>query len=159
MDPKKQNLTPELKQIYDRVMNTQANPQTTPNAAQTPGQAPTTTPGSTAPTSPLGTTPPSTPIMPAPNAPVSGIPTSTPNSTPGTMAPNQPFLSSVPPRPVTDDTKPFVFNGKAPAGANQTKGESKLAGLKKIPMPVIAAGAVVLIIVYGVICAKLFGLI
>lgn len=145
MDPKKQNLTPELKQIYDRVMNTQVKK---PEPAA-PVAAPTTT---TAPNA-------------APQTPVAAA---NPNPTP-TTAPQQPqpggnvgnnaFLSSTPPRPLTGD-KTFVFTGNKMTTAQGTT-EVHAPGTvakKKISPPILIAGIVVGVVVWALIWAKVFGL-
>lgn len=115
MDPKKQELTPELKQIYDRVMNTQVKP------SPAPQQAPTATP-------------------PPPQA---------------QQAPNQTsqesFLSSVPPRPVTA-AQSFAFSGKTAESQEAESGKKMDAG------KIIAAGVVILVIVWAVFWAKFFEL-
>lgn len=145
MDPKKQqNLTPELKQIYERVMNTQVKkdePQ-----APAPQSTSSTTPPPAAPTIPVATS--STPTTPTvPQAP----------------AQNEAFLSSVPPRPITDSSKPFVFTGKAPKPeehAQQPSGSPSATPTKskKISTPIIAVLVIVLVVVWGVFWAKLLGL-
>lgn len=98
----KQNLTPELKEIYDRVMNT-------PAGATGAAAAPTT------PTSPnpvTGTVPPvnttqTPPPAPAPIPAASAIPEATP------AVDSSEYLSSAQPRPLQDiGTKPFSFSGK-----------------------------------------------
>ena len=132
MDPKKQALTPELKQIYDRVMNTQV-------AGKTPaGPSPT-------PTTNIPNTPP-------PEA--SGQPNTAPLSNPAAaqtgVVPEpaaQPFLSSVPPRPVAD-TKQFVFTGKKIETPNASMGGAQVQvnGSKKLSGKIIAVLVGVLII-------------
>ncbi len=146
MDPKKQqNLTPELKQIYERVMNTQVK-KDTPQASATPQPATTTTtPPPASPTTPPENTAPATP------------------QTPQAPAQNEAFLSSVPPRPITDSSKPFVFTGKAPKPeehAQQPSGSPTATPTKskKISTPIIVVLVVVLVIVWGVFWAKLLGL-
>ena len=144
MDQKNQNLTPELKQIYDRVMNTQVKQPPTPAAAST-GPIPAPSNGGQI-----------TPPTPQPMAQPSPASTTQPSSLPT----NQPSgtLPSVPPRPLTDDKKPFVFNGKVEGEQNDTQPGTHAAEGKKISGSVIVLGVAVLIIVWGLLWAKIFGL-
>lgn len=85
MDPKKQELNPELKEIYDRVMNTQVkNPQNTTASTAVSAGAP--QPGSFAPPVGGAQSAPQNPSAPPP---------------PQTSAPVSPNL----------ENKPFIFTG------------------------------------------------
>ena len=146
MDPKNQNLTPELKQIYDRVMNTEVQ-----KAGAPQGSAP-QTPIHTSPATPVAppATPVSTPASPAAMPPPT-IPTANPHD----------VLSSAPPRPLTDD-KTFVFNGSkitTPEGSTEAHAQAAPGTSKKISGKIIGLLVVVLVIVWGLFWAKLFGLI
>lgn len=160
MDPKKQDLTPELKQIYERVMNTQVKkPEgvtqgvgqpTPPAAGQTPSVG--TLSGG------AGLSGASTPAPPPP-PPLSNV---APNPTPpqGSTQPNEGFLSSVPPRPVTE-SKSFVFTGNkitTPQSSPIAGAQTGLAGGKKISGKIIALLVVVLFVVWAVFWTKFFGL-
>lgn len=123
MDPKKQDLNPELKQIYDRVMNTQV-----PNKPVNPPA-----PQAAAPT-PVEQTPPvpAQPAMPQP----------------------QPT-----PQPISG-AKSFVFTGNkiiTPQGANQNATQTT-STKKGIPGSLIAVLIVILVIAWGALWAKIFGL-
>ncbi|KKQ96068.1 MAG: hypothetical protein A3C27_01450 [Candidatus Levybacteria bacterium RIFCSPHIGHO2_02_FULL_39_36] len=151
MDPKK-NLTPELKQIYDRVMNTQVkkpeNPTETPSGPIT-NPVPSPIEANVTP-SPL---PSQEPIQqPSPNpaapSPINTAPT------------NEAFLSSVPPRPLTD-TKPFVFTGNkisSPQVKTETGNQAHVSQNKKLSGKIVAMFVVVLIVIWTLIWAKFFGL-
>ena len=140
MDQKNQNLTPELKQIYNRVMNTQVKQPPAPAASTGPITTPSNG-GQVTPPTPQTTTP-------QPIAQPSSLPTNQPSGT----------LPSVPPRPLTDDKKPFVFNGKVEGEQNDTQPGTHAAEGKKISGSVIVLGVAVLIIVWGLLWAKIFGL-
>ena len=148
MDPKKQALNPELKQIYERVMNTQIKPlpgdATPTTAALATGATTLATPA--APTD--ANKPPAAAAPPIPNPPAAI------GTVPGATAP------SVPPKPLGTTNNGFVFSGnkmKPAQGAQPTAG-AKPAG-RKIPMPVIMVGIVVFIVIWGVVWAKVLGLI
>ena len=91
-----QNLSPDLKQIYDRVMNTPAaKPAPTAPAAMTPPAIPTTPPATASPDI-------SRPTPPAPPKPEVANPSVIPQSPMANVAPptSNDFLSSTPPRPL-----------------------------------------------------------
>lgn len=93
---KTKGMTPELKEIYERVMNT-------PVKSITPLQPP----------SAASPQIPATPLV-SPAASTHPVPEA--SGVAGVVSPisqmNQPFLSSLPPRPITDGSKPFAFSGK-----------------------------------------------
>lgn len=111
----KQNLTPELKEIYDRVMNTpagakSATAQPTVTAQPTTAPAPPTTHNGTPP--PTASAIPAAPTMTPPTAaiPVPPAPTIAEATPP---VDSSEYLSSAQPRPLQDiGTKPFSFSGK-----------------------------------------------
>ena len=161
MDTKKTNLTPELKEIYDRVMNTSgskaaATPGTTPplatSAMPPAGQSPLGTPSMPP---PLGTTPPVMPAEPAAPNPLGGtmpppleMPTApaqpaAPNPLGGAMPPMngmptmdstaEQALSSAPARPISEGNT-FAFSGTAhqpPASPTVPGTATPAAGAKK----------------------------
>lgn len=135
MDPKNTDLTPELKQVYDRVMNTQIK---TPES--------------------LSATPPSS--QPSAPAPLPSAPSQTPSTTPSNPTTGQdPFLSSLPPRPIAD-TKPFVFTGnKVTTHEENQSSRVKSSSSNKISVKIIGLVVVVLIVVWALFWTKLFGLI
>ncbi len=147
---KKQNLTPELKQIYDRVMNTQV-------------QAKAATPAPTTPSAPA-----------VGQMPVNGMQTATPpiatstNAAPNPM-PTQPksAMKFTPPAggatssPIAGQDKSFVFTGNkmtTPQAGGSTIKVQTGAGGKRMPSVAIAGLVVVLLVVWGVFWAKLLGL-
>lgn len=162
MDPKKQALTPELKQIYDRVMSTQVSGQqaaatTTPSTPQQTATTPPVVPSTPEPTTTLGdlasvTTPPvATPVVPVSSAPVTPPPAPVDNT----------FLSSTPPRPLAD-TKPFVFSGKVEKPKEEAHNDTvhaQPATGKKMSSKIIVMLVGVLVVVWGLFWAKFFGLI
>lgn len=142
MDGKKQtNLTPELKEIYDRVMNTSANskPATAtqpPIPPPTPINTPTTTP-------PLHATPPPSPAS-------SGL------SMPSIPDAADSALTSSPPRPMSsvDGTKPFSFSGTAhTADSNSTDKK------KGISLPLLIVLGVAFVAVWAVFWLVILGFI
>ncbi len=140
MDSKKQNLTPELKQIYDRVMNTQVEAKPATGTAPTPQTPP---PPAAA---PITTTPPLNTATTTPEAPKSAMKITPPAG--GVQAPGAATMN-------TD--KPFVFSGNkvtTPQGTTSVKVE----GSKGVSGVVIAGLVVVLLVVWGVFWAKLLGL-
>ncbi|HVZ11733.1 MAG TPA: hypothetical protein VG965_01765 [Patescibacteria group bacterium] len=166
MDPKNKALTPELKQIYDRVMNTQVNPNQganppTQSAPSTPVAPPAQGAQGTPnmqPTAPNAQTPtmPSTP-PPAATPPQMGS-IGTPPPAPVTNPPTQPtsVLSSAQPRQVPNSGS-FVFNGNkviTPQGGKSAAGAQK----GSIPKAVIIALVVIVIAAWGGLWAKIFGL-
>lgn len=125
-DPNKppQNLSPDLKQIYDRVMNTPAK-----------GGTPTPTPPPPPPAAPAApSTPPVAPESPKPAG--VGINPAISSQPPMQNLENEPFLTSAPPRPLQTSVgvKSFalgkekkVDSSPAPAGAKEEKkGMSKV---------------------------------
>ena len=134
MDQKKQALTPELKEIYDRVMNTQV----------------------AAPPQPQPVTPPT--VMGATQPPQSPQPVISPTTTQVPPIQNEGFLSSVPPRPLTD-TKSFVFTGnKVTTTDKQSTTQAPLAASKKMSNKIIAIIVGAIIIMWAVLWAMIFGL-
>lgn len=162
MDPKKQqSLTPELKQIYERVMNTQVSPNTPPAA---PVQTATPTPSPVTP--PVSA--PVTPSQPMPSQPVPEIPTAPPVTQPiaNNPAPNSTpaqNLGGIAQKPLSANPQPFTFSNKAPsptqaANPNQpfsatTKPKKKMSGM------IIGALVVVLVAVWTLFWIKFFNLI
>lgn len=136
MDPKKQDLSPELKEVYERVMNTQAKPTT--------GGAP-----APAPTVPQAAPTPS-PSMPTPPAPAPAAPT--PEAAPPTPTPTTQTIEPTTPAPST-----FAFSGNKMTSPQGTAAKDT-AGKKKIPPFVIPIGVVVLVIAWAALWAKIFGL-
>ena len=125
MDPKKQDLNPELKQIYDRVMNTQA-----PNAPVTP------LPSREAGSSFAG----QVPFQPAP---AQAIP-----------QPAQPAA----PQPISEP-KAFVFTGnKIMTPQGETHTSNVITSKKGLSGSIIAVLVVILVIAWGALWAKIFGL-
>jgi len=155
----KQNLTPELKQAYDRIMNTPAPTKNIPVATQ-PGTA---GPQAPTPTPPIPTPGPSvTPPTATPNTPIA-----TPNTTPQPTPTHAPFLSSIPPRPVTQ-TGSFAFSDKkvqqAPTPTPAAHpgavagGTSAVVVNKKLSGPIVAILIVVLVVVWTLFWAKFFNI-
>ena len=135
MDPKKQDLNPELKQIYDRVMNTQvAKPS---GAEPLRGGAPTASPQ------------PQTPTIPQPTVaqPVTAPPPQTP---PPPQAAPQPI----------SEPKDFVFTGnKIISPQGEIHADTHAADSKKgLSGSIIAVLVVILVIAWGAFWAKIFGL-
>lgn len=145
MDKKQTNLSPELKEIYDRVMNTSATPK--PNVTPTP---PTQTP-------PQADKPSHPENQPAHAAAPSEMPK------PGISMPSIPdaadqALTSSPPRPAStvDGTKPFSFSGTASTSKNDAKpGEKK----SKISLPILIILGIAFIAVWGVFWLVMLGFI
>lgn len=173
MDSKKTTLTPELKEIYDRVMNT-----TGASQPQKPAPADPTPPSSSPPpitlnqldpakTPPPVLTPPpridpmpqalQNPTIPPPPAPASP---QMPSLSPADQA-----LTNTPLKPVTDGNT-FAFNGattdpkqqQAPQApqANAPAPEKKKS---KISLPILIAVGAVFLIVWGVFWAVFLGII
>ncbi len=128
MDPKKQDLNPELKQIYDRVMNTQV-----PNK-----------PSGTEPLQNVTPTPSPQPSISTPQGPTQAAP-----------LPPQPAA----PQPISEP-KSFVFTGnKVITPQDGGQGTTQTAGTKKgIPGILIGVLVVILVIAWGALWAKIFGL-
>lgn len=149
MDPKKQDLNPELKEIYDRVMNTQVKPNA-PTATTPPPQTPTSA---------------ATPIASAPSAvPPIGSPVMPPAGSPTTPQPNQGPTQAGIPQPGVE-SKPFVFTGnkvttpQATTSPQLNQAQIHTSSGKKLSTPVIAVLVVILIVVWALFWAKIFGLI
>lgn len=167
MDTKKTNLTPELKEIYDRVMNTSNTSQVTPKATAEPLQpsvAPIGAPNAPSPTvpQPVAATPqPSVSAQPAATAPVMPPPTASPSMPPmpGTA---EDALSNTPPRPIAEGNT-FSFSGSAPSSSIMNAPQAAAAkapkGKFKLSIPVLIAIGIVFIVVWGVFWAIIFGFI
>ncbi|OGH18619.1 MAG: hypothetical protein A2868_02545 [Candidatus Levybacteria bacterium RIFCSPHIGHO2_01_FULL_40_15b] len=149
MDPKKQELNPELKEIYDRVMNTQAK-----SEAQS----------QSAPPQPLQTTSVPTPVkQAAPFANAENAPTavSAPpagGAPPGTVWNPAPQPGSF----ASAQSAPFVFTGNkvtTPQTPHATQSQTNLASSKKISGPIIVVLVVILIVMWALFWAKFFGVI
>ena len=157
MDQKKQNLTPELKEIYDRVMNTQVqNAPGTPmngnDAAKTP-PIPENHPQNTmtAPAAPQPSPVPNPSPVPPPPPPAAAQPAQP--TQPATNATSNPAA----PNPIGKNSN-FVFTGNkmtTPAGTATVQVNS---GGKKISGMVIVGLVLVLLAVWAVFWAKIFGL-
>lgn len=167
MDAKKANLTPELKEIYDRVMNTSNAPKTAVNPAQ--GQIPQVPPIPQNPT----VSSPQAPSMPSVGAPIQADqPQNTalqqpqmdaaPQMPPLPGAPAMPpptpaeeALTSAPARPLSEGGA-FAFNGNAKTASAPQAGEKKKARISK---PILIVLGVVFVVVWGVFWAIIFGFI
>ena len=173
MDTKKTNLTPELKEIYDRVMNTSATPQTsTPKATAEPFQpsvppppvqpatstnlppqpnAAATPPTGAAPQQQSATTP-ASPAMPPIEAP----------SMPSMPASAEEALTSTPARPLNEGNT-FSFSGNTPTSAIMNAPQAAAAkapkGKIKLTVPLLIGIGVVFIAVWGVFWAIILGFI
>lgn len=169
MDTKKANLTPELKEIYDRVMNTSTQPK--PIEPTVPTPAP-----NLPPTPP--TQQPITSQMPAqPTMPQLGTPQSSPQLTqelPNTqmqqpqlqeqplmpsmpmvsnMSPAEEALTSTPARPLNEGNT-FAMSGKAKN--DPPKGTRKGLSLSK---PILIVLGIAFIAIWGVFWAIVLGFI
>jgi len=183
---KQPNLTPELKEIYERVMNTNTQ-QPTPPAP--PQNQPTTSASNQQPQNPsVGTVdqpasvpPTHNPAQPAaspsqnqPQKPAAPSGTNPPSPTikpPGTPQ-NSPFLSSLPPRPISGSGQSFSFSAKngQPAShaipeptPNQPQNSTnpttdKPPKKKLLSGKILAVLVIALLIGWGVLWAKVFGL-
>lgn len=143
MDPKKQDLSPELKEVYERVMNTRAPTPaapTTPNATPQPAAAqPSVVPPTSQPT----------PAVPAAPTPVVAPPTpEAPKPADGASAQ---VVTPAAPGPTS-----FSFSGNKMTTPQGTTTNN--AAKKKIPPFAIPIGVVVLIIAWAALWAKVFGL-
>ncbi|KKR26496.1 MAG: hypothetical protein UT57_C0032G0009 [Microgenomates group bacterium GW2011_GWC1_39_7] len=136
MDPKK-NLTPELKQIYDRVMNTQVKKPENPTET------------------------PSGPITnPVPSPIEANV---TPSPLPSQEPIQQPSPNPAAPSPINTapTTKPFVFTGNkisSPQVKTETGNQAHVSQNKKLSGKIVAMFVVVLIVIWTLIWAKFFGL-
>jgi len=181
MDSKKTNLTPELKEIYDRVMNTSSNAQQTTTPATPAAQAPQSsipampTPQGTAPLNPLpaqtigaplNAPVPATPSMPGMPSIDSTMPSTNPTIPAAPIAPPTDSMASPSalnaplgqPLPPTNQPQPPIgtsalVNTKAPQ-ANVAK-----TGKPKISTPIIIAALALFIIAWIAIWALVFGII
>lgn len=148
MDNKKTNLTPELKEIYDRVMNTTAPQKAAPTPPPTPAQPNPLTPPPTPPIhadipSPLNAPPAAAPVIPL-------------------QTPAEDALSSTPARPVSEiDNKAFSFSGTAstPPAVSQTNKPASEKKESKLSLPVLIVIGIVFLVVWGVFWAIIFGFI
>ena len=153
MDNKKTNLTPELKEIYDRVMNTSAPQKPAPVPPQPNLSATTPPPIQIGIPNPLNTPPVNVPTMstmpPPPDTSLNG------------MTPAENALSSAPARPVSEiDNKAFSFSGTAPTPPPVPQTD-KPVGKKesKMSLPVLIVIGIVFLVVWGVFWAIIFGFI
>lgn len=181
MDSKKTNLTPELKEIYDRVMNTPGG-----NASSVTGALPTSSSPSVAPTlqNPLPASPslgaqmPSmpqtsmgaspdlmaptnnTPVMPPPLPSSPQMPSLGAIPSVGEPTPAEQALSNAPARPISEGNT-FAFSGTAKPGTTApTAPESKDTKKKaKISKPILIVLGIVFIAVWGVFWAIILGII
>lgn len=145
MDPKKQqNLTPELKQIYERVMNTPVASQPT---AQTPSQPAQTPPVTTQ------------PDAVKPNVSAQTPPPSPINQAPQTPNPAPPSTPPINPRPLTGGGNQFTFSSKTQEGQEVSKTNISPKGKKGISAPIIGVLIVTLIAVWSLFWMKFFNLI
>ncbi len=171
MDPKKQQMNPELQQIYDRVMSTSATPKANPTTPAAPGVQP-AQPAAAA-TTPAVHTPMSMPMPPAAAAGVINPPTpATPTSTPAFGLPQAPTNPGAAPvagapgavaTPADANGKPissgsFVFNGNKVVNSDKTKAATGTASGKKIPGFLIPIGIIILVVAWAALWAKIFGL-
>lgn len=163
---KKQDLTPELKEIYDRVMNTTAK--AAPAAPTTPLTPPTATPApemhpaemhtTVAPTQPVETTP------MQPTSQETQNPQMTDSGEQGATQGNEEFLSSAPARPLQDiGVKAFAYTGKKVTAttadaANAAAPPLQAASKKGISKPILIVLVFVFVVVWGVFWAVLLGL-
>jgi len=186
MDTKKTNLTPELKEIYDRVMNTSGGkaaatasitpplptststspvvpsaipqPENTPPAPVMPGQSSTLPPMNGMPASPNLSMPPA-PAMPGQASPLPPM-----NGMPSVDSTAEQALSSSPARSVSEGNT-FSFSGTAhqPAATPTVPGATPTAAItknkSKISLPVLIVLGLVFIIVWGLFWAIIFGFI
>ncbi|MBI4091649.1 MAG: hypothetical protein HY427_00355 [Candidatus Levybacteria bacterium] len=143
MDPKKQELNPELKEIYDRVMNTQVKSPSSPTSVSAGVPQPVSLANAQSDPTPIKHVDPFASVQSAPtsvSAPQSGAPQ------PGASASAQ--------------SAPFVFTGnKVTTPQEPTAFQSQTSTNKKISTPIIAVLVVVLIVVWALFWAKFFGLI
>lgn len=134
MDQSKQNLSPELKEVYDRVMNTTAKPQSTTTASvQTPQTPQTPTPVTTTPVTKTNVIVESTTPAPAAQPTTGNMPAGTTLQTPPTA---------------------FVFNGNKMTSDGKTATKTK----GKMPGFLIPVGVIILVVFWAFLWAKIFGL-
>lgn len=165
MDSKKANLTPELKEIYDRVMNTTGTPKppaqpTTPAAASPAPQSPPIQPqGMPALNEPLTPPPMPGPQQPPPVQPqFHGL--QQPEPPPGAPSPAEDALSSAPARPISQGGS-FSFSGGNVKGNNAPQNNTTSTVKKKalISKPILITLGLVFVAVWGIFWAIIFGLI
>lgn len=173
MDSKKANLTPELKEIYDRVMNTSGTPKPAAQNPQPPQQ----------PLPQQNQMPQAPSMLQAPSMPSVGVPIQAPEVPVQNPNPQQPLqqpqldsapqmpgapsveaptpaeeaLSSTPARPLNEGNT-FTFNGKEKPGAKPQEhpGEKKKMAISK---PILVVLGLVFIAVWGVFWAIILGVI
>lgn len=174
MDPKNQNLKPELKEIYDKIMSTPVNPGTPPSGQATSTM---TMPPPTPEPPSIPTTPP-----PAPSMQSVGDPVSIMSSTPATPPPPPPIMPSFDaPSPTSEasnpsvnppemsapigapqgnlDSKGFVFSGGQTSSFTPSGSETAITpkkGLGKISGKLLTLLIIVFIVTYTVVWLKLF---
>lgn len=119
-----QDLSPDLKQIYDRVMNASAQGSTTPQPPSTPTTVATPQAESVKPSTPQ-TPNNSQPTMPS-------VPPASPTP-PTPTAPQEPFLTSAAPRPLQGSVgvKSFSINKDDKEKNNAVKPGGEKKGLSK----------------------------
>lgn len=146
MDPKKSNLTPELKEIYDRVMNTTATP-------KTPPKAPTVPPAPKADTQ----APAMNSLNPTPTANAASLNSQQPT-------PAEDALTNTPARPLSSQNT-FSFSGKAEpmpeapsVSLDETVGKKKKNQMK-LSLPILIVLGIAFIVVWGLFWAVMFGII
>lgn len=157
MDSKKTNLTPELKEIYDRVMNTQS-------AKDKPTPTPIAPPSTTPPPLPPTNTPPLAPPMP--HVPPQAVPSpaQSAQTIPSVQTPAEDALTSSPARPVSEGNT-FSFSGtvhNAPVDQKIKDKKGEVTGEKKkarLSLPILIALGIVFLIVWCVFWAVIFGFI
>lgn len=147
MDPKKSNLTPELKEIYDRVMNTTATPKTPPKAPAAPP----------APKADTTQTLSMDSLNPAPSV-------NTASLNPAPPTPAEDALTNTPARPLSSQNT-FSFSGKAEpmpeapsVSLDETAGKKKKNQMK-LSLPILIALGIAFILVWGLFWAVMFGII
>jgi hypothetical protein len=145
MDPKKSNLTPELKEIYDRVMNTTATPKTPPKAPVAPQ------------VSKADTAPSMNSLNPAPSV-------NTASLNPSPPTPAEDALTNTPARPLSSQNT-FSFSGKAepmpeaPSVSLDETVSKKKKSQMKLSLPILITLGIAFIIVWGLFWAVMFGII
>lgn len=168
MDPKNQNLKPELKEIYDKIMSTptgSGTPQANPAPSQTvvyPSPAPVSEPSTPppAPTMPSVDEPTSTPSTPPPPPVTPMFDAPLPTSEASNPSVNPPEMSAPIGSPQSNlDSKGFVFSGGqtssfTPSGSETAATPKK--GLGKISGKLLTLLIIAFIITYTIIWLKLF---
>ena len=164
MDPKKQELNPELKEIYDRVMNTQVKSEGQPQSA--PSQPPPATPQ--APSAPPGTVRNPAP-PPAGQSDLGGATADAerdpffsppPQRAPSTAVSLHSQPGSLAPAGAGAQSAPFVFTGsKLTTSREPNASQSQTYTNKKLSGPIIAVLVAVIIVAWALFWAKFFGII